>query len=648
MPTLPAVFLWLFTAHWVLSVVTLVSRVPRLLEMHNFYHYLLDIPDADIQTASWPLVVGRLMALRDSNATTVEYQSAAHRAFLQGQSKQRMDAQDIANRIMRRENYFIAIVNKDILDLTVPIPFLGSRQFFTKTVEWTIGLALMDFVFDDHGHIHPEFLDIKRRQQLILKLKQRFNVVGLISIFIAPFLCSGAILYQFLSNFTEYQKNPSHLGSRAFSSLAEWKFREFNELWHLFNKRQLMAYPYAGHYLDQFPKDKMVQLYQFAAFVSGSIAAVLGIASLLDPELFLGFELSPGKTVIFWLGILTAIYAGARAAVPEDEYALDPEEALQNVIACTHYCPATWEDRLHTDDVRREFSGFYKLKLQLFLEEALGMIFLPYIMIFSLPNCADRLVDFFREFTIHVHGLGHVCYFAEFKPAKVGENPTTIRSAPQNVNADDDSDLRDDYYNAKDDKMYRSQMTFQRDHGMLPPQYLPSRSMRKSKLFMPPPPFPGLASPTFGADGTGPLRKPRTGRQSTHRTSRFGPVGNHAHGSPMHSILLDPHHQPSGGVVRHSPKHGSQKRYRSGGRLHLEAEEMEEERNVNRASKQANVLGDPIEEDSELGDSWRTTKAAHDDADDGRGVGRRPVDNGAGVLGIIYQFQKAQTDARGI
>jgi autophagy-related protein 9 len=49
-----------------------------------------------------------------------------------------------------------------------------------------------------------------------------------------------------------------------------------------------------------------------------------------------------------------------------------------------------------------------------FLEEILSVLTTPFILWFSLPNCSDKVVDFFREFTVHVDGIGYVCSFAVF------------------------------------------------------------------------------------------------------------------------------------------------------------------------------------------------------------------------------------------
>ena len=49
-----------------------------------------------------------------------------------------------------------------------------------------------------------------------------------------------------------------------------------------------------------------------------------------------------------------------------------------------------------------------------------------------------------------------------------------------------------------------------------------------------------------------------------------------------------------------------------------------------------------LEEDSALGASWKTTRAATADDDDDTDEGTNG--GGAGVLGLLYQFQKAQTE----
>jgi autophagy-related protein 9 len=166
----------------------MIVDLPRLRAMHDFYHYLLDIPDRDIQTIQWQQVVSRVMALRDLNLTTASNLSPETRKLLDSKSRQRLDAIDIASRLMRRENYLIALFNKEILDVTVPIPFLGNRYIFSETTKWHVNLAVMDFVFSGaNGQFNQDFLKERNRRELVKKLKTRFFWTGIISIICAPF-----------------------------------------------------------------------------------------------------------------------------------------------------------------------------------------------------------------------------------------------------------------------------------------------------------------------------------------------------------------------------------------------------------------------------------------------------------------------------
>ena len=87
---------------------------------------------------------------------------------------------------------------------------------------------------------------------------------------------------------------------------------------------------------------------RFISFVAGSFAAVLLLASVIDPDLFLHFEVTPHRTVLFYIGLFGSILAVARGMIPEENMVFDPEELLREVIQSTHYMPAEWKDQLHS------------------------------------------------------------------------------------------------------------------------------------------------------------------------------------------------------------------------------------------------------------------------------------------------------------
>ncbi|KAG9318602.1 autophagy protein Apg9-domain-containing protein [Chiua virens] len=113
-------FFLLFTAFYVWQVVSFAMDVLRLVDMYRFYTHLLHIPDADISTISWPEIVRRIGAIREENPNTAISSAANRHAATPATAS--LDAHDIANRIMRQENYLIALFNKELLDLRVPLP----------------------------------------------------------------------------------------------------------------------------------------------------------------------------------------------------------------------------------------------------------------------------------------------------------------------------------------------------------------------------------------------------------------------------------------------------------------------------------------------------------------------------------------------
>lgn len=650
------IIIWLLAIFWIWKLFETLNDLRRLRRLQDFYRYLLEVRDSDIQTVRWQEIVKKLMDLRDLNPTTAAAVKDRHRHFMGTQSKQRMDAHDIANRLMRKDNYLIALINKDVLDFTLPIPFLGNRQLFSKTMQWNLSLCILDHVFDDRGQVRSLFLKDTHRRVLSDSLAQRFKFAAFMNAICAPFIVIFFMLFYFFRYFNEYQRNPSQIGSRQYTPLAEWKFRQFNELGHFFEERTNMSYPFATRYVDQFPKDKTAQLAKFVAFVAGALVSVLAVASVIDPESFLAFEITPERTVLFYLGVFGTVWAVARGVVPEEHMVFDPETALKEVIGFIQYQPTHWQGHLHSNEVRADFSQLYKMKLLIFLEEIISILLTPLVLWFSLPGCSDRVVDFFREFTLHVDGLGYVCSFAVFD-FKSGEAKTAHTSN------DEGNNLRGDYYSTKHDKMAASYWGFM-DHyannNARGPQY---RHADLRQSFHAPPAFPGLLSSAVETSAREQIRGKLGGqitkmpnrsvlvgsgfgnRSVHHRTSKFGPIPGSS--SPMSSVLLDPQHQPTKMNGRSQRKFGAHSRLRASHRP-LEGQVEDNEEGVSEvAAHSGNGSGDGEVEDDLLGESWKTTRAGNRDEDVEEDIQTLNNDQDPGVLGLVYQFSKTQTDGRG-
>ncbi len=103
-----------------------------------------------------------------------------------------------------------------------------------------------------------------------------------------------------------------------------------------------------------------------------------------------------------------------------------------------------------------QFAALFQNKIVMFFHELLSVLIAPYIFLVSLPECASRIIDFFREFSLRVDSLGYVCSFAVFDFKHHGN---AAYGAPA-----DSTDAVDDYKTSKGGKMEASFLTFRAQH----------------------------------------------------------------------------------------------------------------------------------------------------------------------------------------
>ena len=609
---------FIFIIYWLLKAMRHVADTRRLFRMQNFYLHVLGINDDDLQTVSWVRVVDGLVKVQNANVATANAPPKVRDYLKYGGPQQRINAESIANRLMRQANYYVALYNKDIIDLTLPLPFVGTRQFYSKSLEWCIDFCFTNFIFDEQGSIRPFCLEVKNRKALVAALSRRFQFAALTSVLIAPFNILRFCIMFFFRYYTEFTRNPSRISARSFTPFAEWKIREFNELDHLFQRRLRQAYPFANDYLKQFPKDKTDQACRFVALVSGAIAAVLTLLTLWDPDLFLGFEVTPGRTAVFWLTAMVGIFTAAHGALPDENEVHDPVLHLKEVLMFTHYMPAHWKERLHSNEVRAEFSAMYQMKILIFVEEILSLIVAPWILLRNATTRSERVIDFFREQTVHVDGIGYQCNFAVFgfKKDLNAEDPTAVLNEPDG--------LRDDYYGLKDDKMAASVQNFMQYYS----HYNQRPGLRRVQGWQPPPSWPPMLSQdviTEEEEALPPATRPHTSNR---------PV------SGRRSGILDGRTQRSQLSLRSPPQAA---RANSARDHRPRTQHSEDDRAPRTAGRSHGVTESRLmREDSDLQDFGDITPGEdrlESDTDENDVAG-----GNAGVLGMLQQFAKAQTE----
>lgn len=116
---------------------------------------------------------------------------------------------------MRQENYLIALFDRKLLDLRVPLPLIlqggEQAQTLTRALEWNLRACLLGHLFDQRGVVRGVFLKEKHRKGLAAELRRRMIFFGLVNAVFAPFIVVYLLMHSF---FRYFEVRPLCLVSR--------------------------------------------------------------------------------------------------------------------------------------------------------------------------------------------------------------------------------------------------------------------------------------------------------------------------------------------------------------------------------------------------------------------------------------------------
>ncbi|KAL7527999.1 hypothetical protein ACHAXR_005866, partial [Thalassiosira sp. AJA248-18] len=339
----------------------------------------------------------------------------------------------VAQRIMRRENYFIAFVNKGLLDLTIPTlpPWLwplttltnkpkeDKTIFHSKSIEWSIYFCVLNYMFNHSRKIRPAFYGDPS------SLRRRFFLCGVAHFVFMPFLLFFVTLHFFMSNVYDWQSTKEYLGPREWSSMARWTFREFNELPHSFERRMEPSYKSAAAYLEMFgrPSPFKVALGRLLVFVSGSLGTLLLAFAAMNDAILLHVKIGQWN-LLWYAGVLGACFSVGKGMLPKPtspyfgharrNLISDMNLELEKLATHTHYLPDAWRGKGWDDRTKKAFAPMFQFKANHFAHEVLSIMAAPLILCVSLPQCADKLCKFVRDSKVEVPSIGDMVGYSTF------------------------------------------------------------------------------------------------------------------------------------------------------------------------------------------------------------------------------------------
>jgi autophagy-related protein 9 len=369
-PSVPNIFLILILfISFLITILKIFScfiSYRKLCFIHNYYKEALDISLKDLQTMPWARIIYKI---------TQYTKTTTH---------------DITNKIMRNENYYIALIHKNIFGI--------NPSIYTKQLEVNIKYI----IFDDLENIS------------VSKLRRKFVLFGILNLLFSIIIFLYLLLYFFISNVDDYYSKHNNIGLRKYSLHTTLKFRKYNELKHFFDKRINNSIVHANDYIKQFPSHLIEIICKFICIITGSFFGFFLILSILDENILLHVTFLD-RSILFYTGIIGAISSFARGYIraPEDTV-YNPENAMKKLYKYTLYMPSKWKGVVNTYKVRDDFLNMYPNKLSTLFYDLLSVITTPFILLFRLPEKATDIFNFIKINTIELENIGSICNFASF------------------------------------------------------------------------------------------------------------------------------------------------------------------------------------------------------------------------------------------
>lgn len=401
----------------ILLIIALFSLLVRILKVirklfvyrgiGQFYADALRIRDCTLFT--WPEVQARLIATERV-------------CLFQGK---RITELDIHNRILRRKNYMIALINKELLPIFFYVPFIGDIIYLPKGLQYYFNFILFKApfirLFETNWKLKDEYKQIGRRDECAAQFRRNCFRFSLFMAVFGIFFTFWQLLNLFYRYADEIKTNPGRVFAfRRWTPYARLYCRHFNELDHNLEDRLNKGHRPATKYMNSFISVPLESCAKLVLFMSRAMAAVLGILTLYS-EHVLGVEhmLSVLAGLIF---VGFACNGFIRNDVPQKHTQI---ELYEHVLSHIHYVPAHHPPA--TPQARAQIGVLFGYKILGILEELICPLVAWYIVARHLSSKSVALVDFFRNCSIEIPGIGDVCSFSMLNIDKNG-NPA-VRQA---------------------------------------------------------------------------------------------------------------------------------------------------------------------------------------------------------------------------
>ena len=346
-----------------------------------FFKHKLDIRDEILHLLSWKEIVQRLKDVHTRTPLTI--------------GNQPFDAHDIANVIMRKYNFLIALDSTELLPdcLLVPCNL------------WIVQACITNNLFTVDNRFNKRFFESQTALNVYV-LTVGVAVSLLLGFIISFGICDFAIRH---ARELRVKDTPRSLFERNVDDKAHVKRRCFNELPHEFRDRINKLLPIANQYLDCYPAPYFQFVVKLIRFWVGMLTVFLLICSCINETILLHMRVPDnGPYLIIWLAILTFSLSALRLPYASNQSPANIHESGLKL--------AVFLDDPNAINVYAKTQKAFPMRYVSYIWQVYHTLQLPYALLVQMPRRTPLIRAFLLNSYCTMERVGDICLYANLIP----------------------------------------------------------------------------------------------------------------------------------------------------------------------------------------------------------------------------------------
>jgi len=369
------------------KVLSLFDDVKTFYKIKKYYNKKLLITDSQIISIQWSDVLDKIKMYENDD----------------------IDIYVISSIIMAKDNYLIALLDNEVIKLS----------FMTALMEWNLKYCIIHHIFNKNKlrtSLFEEKDEFKKGIQNKLRIVSIFNFICMPLIF---------ILFTFYTIFKygeDFYNKPDTIFSRNWSLLSKWKYRLYNETYHLFHDRINNSIEPSNNYINQFPNKILETFSKLIVFILSSLFILMLFLTLVNENLLMNLYVTSHRPILWYIGILGTVIAINKKLIKE-KLIYHPKKYFNEI---TEYItlPDDWEDNSDKIEIKQKFIKTFNFQLVLLIKDIFYILMSPFDL-WELSYHIDEIVEFISQNTIYEKNVGYICSFSAFRKIR-HHNPNLL------------------------------------------------------------------------------------------------------------------------------------------------------------------------------------------------------------------------------